>query len=73
MNENGQSGFSVMPNQSVASVTKVSLKKKKKKASVALFRAEHICNDSERFAATATVAIQCSSAMIEPIYQKNPG
>lgn len=45
----------------------------KKNAPVALFRAEHICSDSERFAATATVAVQCSSAMIEPIYQKNPG
>lgn len=69
MNENGQSEFLVMPNQSVASVTKVSLKKK---ASIALFRDEHICSDSEGFAATATVAIQRSSAMIEPIYQKNP-
>lgn len=44
-----------------------------KNASIALFEDEHICNDSERFAATATVAIQRSSAMIEPIYQKNPG
>ena len=64
------SEFLVMPNQSVASVTKVSLKKN---ASIALFRDEDIYNDSERFAATATVAIQRSSAMIEPIYQKNPG
>lgn len=44
-----------------------------KNASIALFGDERICNDSEGFAATATVAIQHSSAMIEPIYQKNPG
>lgn len=74
MNENGQSEFSVMPNQSVASVTKVSPKNiLKKKAFVAVFGDEHIFNDSERFSATATVATQCSSAMMEPIYQKNPG
>lgn len=32
LNENGQSKFLVMPGQSVASVTEVSLKKKKKKS-----------------------------------------
>lgn len=69
MNENGQSEFLVMPNQSVASVTEVSLKKKK--ISSALFGVELICNDSERF--TATVATELSPAIIEPICQKNTG
>lgn len=41
--------------------------KKKKKASITLLGDEHICNDSERFTATATVAIQRSSATIKPI------
>lgn len=44
-----------------------------KNASLALFGDEPICNDSEGFTATVTVATECSSAMIKPIYQKNPG